>query len=93
MNDEEKILLRKIKDLVNKSEKTFCVVYSNFLTPAEQTFLTAERDFSGMIGFSGGYEEAERRVCRVCTNEYNSDEGVPIVLYSVRRECRLFYIP
>ena len=55
MNDEEKILLRKIKDLANKSEKTFCVVYSNFLTPAEQTFLTAERDFSGMIGFSGGY--------------------------------------
>ncbi len=84
MNDEEKILLRKIKDLVNKSEKTFCVIYSNFLTPAEQMFLMGERDFSGMIGFSGGYEEAERRVCRVCTNEYNSDEGVPIVLYSVR---------
>ena len=84
LNDEEKILLRKIKDLANKSEKTFCAVYSNFLTPAEQTFLMGERDFSGMIGFSGGYEEAERRVCRVCTNEYNSDEGVPIVLYSVR---------
>lgn len=84
LTDEEKILFRKIKDMINKSEKTFSVVYSHFLTPAEQMFLKGERDFLGILGFEGGYEDAERRVCRVCTNEYNSDEGVPIVLYSVR---------
>ena len=84
LNDEEKILFRKIKDLVSKSEKTFSVVYSHFLTPAEQMFLMSEREFTGILGFEGGYEEAERRVGRVCTNEYDSDEGVPIILYSVR---------
>lgn len=84
LSDEEKILLKKTKDLVMKSEKTFSVVYSNFLTPAEQMFLLSEREFSGVMEFEGGYEDAERRVCRICTDEYNKDDGVPIILYSVK---------
>lgn len=83
ISDDEKILLRKTKDLVSKSEKTFSVVYSNFLTPAQQMFLLDCGEFSGIIGFEGGYEDAERRVCRICTNQYNSDDGLPIALYSV----------
>lgn len=84
ISDEEKILFRKIKDLTAKSEKTFAVVYSNFLTPAEQMFLLNYGEFSGVLGFEGGYEDAERRVCRICTNEYNSDDGVPVALYSAK---------
>lgn len=34
--DEQKILLRKISDLIARSEKTYSVEYSHFLTPAEQ---------------------------------------------------------
>ncbi len=84
LSDGEKILFRKIKDMINKSEKTFSVVYSHFLTPAEQMFLLNEREFSGIIEFEGGHEDVERRICRVCTNEYNKDDGLPIVLYSVK---------
>ena len=84
ISNDEKILLRKTKDLVSKSEKTFSVVYSHFLTPAQQMFLLNYDEFAGVLSFEGGYEDAERRICRICTNEYNSDDGLPIILYSVR---------
>ncbi len=84
MNDEEKILLRKAKDLLQKSEKMFSAVYSYFLTPAQQMFLSEKGEFSGVLTFEGGYEDAERRLGRICTNEYNRDDGAPIILYSVR---------
>lgn len=82
-NDDDKILLRKINDLIKRSEKTCSVVYSNFLTPAEQTLVSGVDEFFGYIGFDGGYENAERRLCRISTNEYNTDDGLPIELYSV----------
>ena len=84
ISNDEKILLRKTKDLVSKSEKTFSVVYSHFLTPAQQMFLLNYDEFAGVLSFEGGYEDAERSICRICTNEYNSDDGLPIILYSVR---------
>lgn len=82
-NDEEKILLRKIYDCLQKSEKTYTAVYSHFLTPAEQTLIGAVDEFRGVIQFMGGYEDAERRLCRVAENEYCQDDGVPIKLYKV----------
>ena len=82
-NDDEKILLRKVNDLIKKSEKMCAVVYSHFLTPAEQTLVSGVDEFFGYISFDGGYENAERRICRISTNEYNIDDGLPIELYSV----------
>lgn len=81
--DEEKILLRKIYDCLQKSEKIYTAVYSHFLTPAEQTLVGAVDEFRGFIRFEGGYEDAERRLCRVAENEYCQDDGVPIELYKV----------
>lgn len=82
-NDDDKILLRKINDLIKKSEKTYSVLYSHFLTPAEQTLISKVEEFFGYIGFDGGYENAERRLCRIRTDEYCVDDGLPIELYSV----------
>lgn len=83
-NEEEKIIIRKISDLIRKSEKTYSVVYSHFLTPAEQTLLSQVDEFFGKIEFEGGYKDAERRLCRIKTDEYCSDEGMPVTLYSVK---------
>lgn len=81
--DEEKILLRKISDLIKKSEKTYSVIYSHFLTPAEQTLISSVEEFLGYIEFNGGYENAERRVCCIKENEYCNDNGLPVKIYSV----------
>lgn len=81
--DEEKILLRKISDLIKKSEKTYTAVYSHFLTPAEQTLISLVEEFIGQIKFDGGYEDAERRVCCIKNSEYCNDEGLPVKLYTV----------
>lgn len=81
--NEEKILLRKINDLIKKSEKTYSVVYSHFLTPAQQTLISAVNEFTGYIYFDGGYEDAERRICCIKDNEYCNDDGLPVKIYSV----------
>lgn len=81
--DDEKILLKKINDLIHRSEKTYSVLYSHFLTPAEQTLLSRVDEFHGMIDFVGGYPEAERRMCRVKCEEYAYDQGFPAVLYNI----------
>lgn len=81
-DNEEKILIRKINDLLKKSERTFSVLYSHFLTPAEQTIVSHIDEFFGCISFEGGFRDAERRLCRVCAEEYAQDDGIPIVLYS-----------
>lgn len=82
-NNEEKILLRKVADLIHRSEKTYSVLYSHFLTPAEQTLLAKIEEFYGVITFVGGYPDAERSLCRVQTEEYATDDGAPYVLYSI----------
>ena len=82
-DSEEKILIRKINDLVNKSRKEFTVTYSHFLDPAQQALLSRIEEFYGLISFEGGYEDAERRLCRIRTDEYQPDDGAPIALLSV----------
>ena len=80
---EDKILIRKIQDMIKRSEKTYTVLYTHFLTPAEQQLLQKVDEFKGKISFDGGYEEAERRMSRICTDEYQADEGLPCKLLSV----------
>ena len=58
-------------------------MYSAFLTPAEQSLIMRVDEFFGCISFDGGTEEAERRLCRIRTDEYQPDDGAPIALLSV----------
>lgn len=80
-NSDERIMLRRIADMLRKSEKTYTVLYTGFLTPAQQTLISSADEFYGKISFYGGYDDAERRICRVCADEYASDEGLPAVLF------------
>ncbi len=79
---DEKMLLRRINDLVKSSEKHFSVVYSGFLDPAQQALVSRVTEFYGFIEAIGGYDDAERRLLRICTNEYSNDDGAPIVLFT-----------
>ena len=79
---EEKILIRKIQDMINRSEKTYTILYTHFLTPAEQQLLQKVDEFKGKVSFDGGYDEAERRMGRICTDEYQTDDGIPCRLLS-----------
>ncbi len=83
-NSEEKILIRKIDDLIKRSEKNYTALYSHFLTPAEQTLLIRIEEFYGQISFDGGYDEAERRICRVCAQDYAEDPGLPVELFQIK---------
>ena len=76
------MLLKRINDLLALSEKNYKVMYSYFLDPAQQTLVCRVTEFSGFVSMVGGYDDAERRVCRVCANEYCTDESPPIVLFT-----------
>ena len=80
---EETLLLRRINDLLNQSRKQYSAVYSHFLDPAQQMLISSVSEFLGYIDFVGGYDDAERRLCRVRFEEYCNDEGSPIVVFSV----------
>ena len=60
---KESELIRRIRDLSERSEKTFSVTHSTFLTPAEQ--YEAEQWLihkESHYLFDGGYEDAERKI-------------------------------
>ena len=79
-DQEEIMLLRRVNDLVQKSRREYSVCYSHFLTPSQQALLNRVEEFLGLIRFEGGYEDAERRLCRVSADEYCTDGGAPILL-------------
>ncbi len=80
---ENRLLLRRINDLIRRSKKDYTVLYSDFLDPAQQSLVSRVPEFGGAVSFDGGYEDAERRMCRIMTDEYQPDPGAPIVLFSV----------
>ena len=49
---QEKLLLRKTADIISRSERTYSVLYSHFLTPAEQLLLGRVDEFMGKISLS-----------------------------------------
>ncbi len=83
-DSDEKILLRKIQDLLSKSRKHYSVVYSHFLNPAQQALIASVHEFFGYLSFVGGYDDAERRLARVQSEEYNPDDGAPICLFTMQ---------
>lgn len=80
VDNDEKILLRKINDLINKSRREYAAVYSHFLDPVQQSLISGISEFYGYISFDGGYVDAERRICRASADEYCQDSGSPVVL-------------
>lgn len=80
-NSDEAILLRRINDMIRQSEKHYTAVYSHFLDPAQQAVISSCPDFSGKISFDGGYDDAERRLCRAACEEYCSDSGTPVFVF------------
>ena len=73
VDNDEKILLRKINDLINKSRREYAAVYSHFLDPVQQSLISGISEFYGYISFDGGYVDAERRICRASADEYCQD--------------------
>lgn len=57
-------------------------MYSAFLDPAQQALVCKVNEFFGYISMVGGYDDAERRMCRVSASEYCTDEEPPIVLFT-----------
>lgn len=81
---DNRLLLRHINDLIRLSQKEYSVTYSAFLDPAQQALVLSVEEFRGSISMDGGYEDAERRLCRIRTDEYNTDSGLPVVLFTAR---------
>ncbi len=80
---DQKLLLRKINDLITLSRKQYSVMYSPFLDPTQQTLLLSVEEFRGLLRMEGGYEDAERRICRIQTDEYQTETPLPISLFTV----------
>lgn len=83
-DSEQRILLKRINDLIARSEKQYKVMYSPFLDPAQQALVLSVREFYGYVSMVGGYDDAERRMCRVSASEYCSDDDPPIVLFCAK---------
>ncbi len=79
---DQRLLLRKINDLIQTSRKQYAVVYSAFLDPSQQALIGTVTEFYGQVEFCGGYEHAERRICRIRTDEYNAESDPPIALFT-----------
>ncbi len=81
---DEKLLLRRLSDLLSSSERSYTTVYSAFLDPAQISLAAGVREFGGMIDFVGGYDGAERCLARLRANEYCEEVEPPIVLITAR---------
>lgn len=77
---EQRMLLKRINDLVQTSRKQYAVTYSSFLDPTQQALVLSVTEFYGLIEMVGGYDDAERRLCRVRTDDYNTETPLPFCL-------------
>ncbi len=86
MNDDGKILLKRLMDLANKSYNNNIFAFSDFLSEGEMAdFLVKEKDyaFAGYTIF-GGNEESERRIIRFGNKEdLGYEEEFPIVVIKI----------
>lgn len=80
----ERLLLHRLSDLLQQSEKNCTAVYSSFLDPAQAELAAGVAEFRGMIDFVGGYEGAERNLARFRAHEYCQETEPPIVLITAK---------
>lgn len=60
-NDDQ--YLKRMKELSLRAYTADIPVFTDFLTPAEQSDILTCRDIHSAVYFDGGYENAERRMC------------------------------
>lgn len=77
---EQRLLLKKINDLIQTSRKQYAVTYSSFLDPTQQGLILSVTEFYGLVEMVGGYDDAERRLCKVKTDDYNTETPPPLLL-------------
>lgn len=83
-NEENIIILKRIHDMLWQSAKNGEVIYSHFLTPAQQSLILSEKTFRNTVSFEGGYPDAERRIARIAENETCWDNGADIILFHIQ---------
>lgn len=88
ISDEEKLFCARMKDLARSAEKGK-ICFSDFLTPAERSWLLCMKELQGMcrIDFIGGYDEAERVRAKFSPADFDYETEVPIK--SVKIRCRM----
>ena len=81
---EDGIVLRHLLDLLRRSEKTGSWQYSGFLSPAEQEDLAVSPEAAGFpYFFTGGHEEAERKILAAGCEEESGPAEPPIRVVAV----------
>ena len=74
---KESELIRRIRDLSERSEKTFSITHSSFLTPAEQYEVGLWlKNKSIRYTWNGGYADAERKIV-FFHSEWNEEDIQP----------------
>lgn len=81
LDGEERILISRVMDLCNRSERTGTVTYTPFLNPRELKLAIDCCKCSGYIQCSGGYADAERVMMAFCPYE---DDVVQFPLTAVK---------
>ncbi|MCM1024389.1 MAG: YlmH/Sll1252 family protein [Prevotella sp.] len=85
LSGEDRILVSHIADMADICEKSYCPKFSVFLDERQAALAVSalnERGF-GRYGFSGGYENASRKVLGVFP-EYCGDEKFPVSALTFR---------
>ncbi len=80
----ERFLKEHLLDLSDRAERQYTYTYSDFLTPEEQSEISAaNRDFAPLT-FFGGTEEAERRIARFGDEDtLGYDEDFPVACVEI----------
>ena len=79
---EQRIMLSHIIDITNAVQKQSCPKYSSFLDPASLYLVQSKLHFSAdvEVHYSGGYEQAERKIVCVYPDWYNTEDDAPVAV-------------
>lgn len=85
-NDEQRILLGHVCDLIGAAEKRWQPCFTAFLSPADQAYLAriTELKRAAEITFYGGYSDAERRMLSLVPKGCDEDIHWPIAILALR---------
>ena len=70
-DDEDKLFLSRMCDLVQRAERTTAVMYSRFLNPAQKLLVKERLSPYADVDFFGGYEDADRCVASFSLSEWD----------------------
>lgn len=87
-DSEEKIFCARMKDLAHSAEKGK-ICFSDFLTPAERSWLLCMKELSGVcrVEFIGGYDDAERVRAKFYPIDFDYETDNPVQMLKIT--CRM----